>query len=359
MAFSSTLDTLKARAQPLLKPVQPLIRALGLWSDADGLRMSAAMSFYGMLSLAPLLLLMVGVLGWWFDKSYLESNLIAQVRGVMGERVADVVRGALESAQEPAQGRVASIVAFVLLASGATGVFVELQSALERLWASGTQTEGGQDKAAWWRLASLRLRGLAYILAFGFLLLVSLVLSTAIKVLANWAGPWLPFDSSGVVLSLINETVSFAVTVLLFVGLMRIGGGHHPPMKCLVSGAFLGAILFTVGKQALAFYLSTAAVVSAYGAAGSLVVLLMWIYFSSAVLLLAASSARALHEQARPAEARASRPLGKDGGQDSASERNAHTAAADEAWVDAAPAASFEQQPDFAQLARMARHELR
>jgi len=226
------------------------------------------------------------------DKAYLESNLIGQVQGVMGERGAEVVRAALASAQAPAQGRLASMAGFVLLLSGATGVFAELQSALERLWLHG---QAAPERKAWWRMASLRLRGLAYVLALGFLLLVSLVLSTAIKVLATWASALLPFGS-GLLLQLINEAVSFGVVVLLFVGLMRIGSGPKPPLRCLLFGAAVGALLFTVGKQLLALYLTRAAVVSAYGAAGSLVVFLMWMYFSSAVLLFAASCARALHE---------------------------------------------------------------
>lgn len=276
-----------------------LPRAVRLWLDADGLRMSAAMSFYGMLSLAPLLLLIVGLLGWWIDKSYLESSLITQVQAVMGERGAEVVRMALASAQAPAQGRLASIAGFVLLLSGATGVFAELQSALERLWLHG---QPAPERKAWWRMASLRLRGLAYVLALGFLLLVSLVLSTAIKMLATWAGALLPIGS-GLLLQLTNEAVSLAVIVLLFVGLMRIGGGPKPPLPCLLFGAAVGALLFTAGKQLLALYLTRAAVVSAYGAAGSLVVFLMWMYFSSAVLLFAASCARSLHDlrQAPPA----------------------------------------------------------
>jgi len=281
------------RAKCLVQPVMPLVRAVNLWLDADGLRMSAAMSFYGMLSLAPLLLLLVGVLGWWIDKSYLESSLVAQVQSVMGARGAEVVKLALSSAREPSEGRLASIVGFVLLLSGATGVFVELQSALERLWTSGQPPV--QEKKAWWRMASLRLRGLTYVLAIGFLLLVSLVVSTAIHVVATWASARLPVVS-GPLLLLVNEIVAFGIAVLLFVGLMRIGTGPKPPMGCLVFGAVVGAILFTVGKQLLAFYLSTAAVVSAYGAAGSLVVLLMWIYFSSAVLLFSASCARAMQE---------------------------------------------------------------
>lgn len=290
-------STLKTRAQQLAQPVwkllQPFWRATNLWLDADGLRMSAAMSFYGMLSLAPLLLLLVGVLGWWMDRSYLETNLVGQVQAVMGQQVADVVRQALTSARAPAEGRLASLVGFAVLVSGATGVFVELQSALEQLW----RGEGPVlQRAAWWRAASLRLRGLAYVLALGFLLLVSLALSTLIHLLAGWAGSHLSFGPLAPAMQLVNEAVAFGFAVALFVGLMRIGGGAKPPARCLMAGAVVGATLFTVGKQLLAWYLSTAAVVSAYGAAGSLVVLLMWIYFSSAVLLFSASCARAFQE---------------------------------------------------------------
>lgn len=251
------------------------------------------MSFYGMLSLAPLLLLVVGGLGWWMDRNYLESNLIAQVQSVMGQQVADVVRQALASAQKPSEGRLASLLGGIVLISGATGVFVELQSALAHLWrAQGT----AQPQAAWWRMASLRLRGLAYVLALGFLLLVSLALSTLIHLLSGWASSHLAFAPLAPALQVLNEVVAFGFAVALFVGLMRIGVGPKPPLRCLVAGAVVGATLFTVGKQLLAWYLSAAAVVSAYGAAGSLVVLLMWIYFSSAVLLFSASCASAFGE---------------------------------------------------------------
>ena len=283
--------------EPLWLLVQPFWRAVQMWLDADGLRMSAAMSFYGMLSLAPLLLLLVGVLGWWMDRSYLESSLIAQVQSVMGQQVADVVRQAMTSAQEPAEGRLASILGFVVLLSGATGIFVELQSALERLWLRDGAPPA--QRAAWWRMASLRLRGLAYVLALGFLLLVSLALSTLIRVFATWAGGRLDAIPIAPLLQVLNEVVAFGFAVALFVGLMRIGLGPKPSLRFLVMGAVMGAVLFTLGKQLLAWYLSTAAVVSAYGAAGSLVVLLMWIYFSSAVLLFSASCAQALQDALR------------------------------------------------------------
>ena len=262
-------------------------QALQQWIDADGLRMSAAMSFYGILSLAPLLVLMVGILGWWLDRNYIETSLITQIQSVIGEQGAQVVQQALKSAKEPSEGIVASMIAFVLLLSGATGVFAELQDAFARLWSHGSGQPASQK---WWHTATLRLRGIAYILAFGFLLLVSLVISTVLSLVSGWAGYYLPVEK---IAWLTNEAVSYIFCVALFVALMHMSSGPKPSLRYLVRGAAAGAFLFVAGKYLMAIYLSTAAAVSAYGAAGSLVVILMWIYFSSAVLLLSASVARA------------------------------------------------------------------
>jgi len=266
---------------------RPLWRAIQQWLDADGLRMSAAMSFYGILSLAPLLVLMVAGLGWWLDRAYIETSLVSQISSVIGTQGAEVVKQAIASAQAPSEGIAASLIAFVLLLSGATGVFAELQDAFERLWRQGS---GMAPTQKWWYSATLRLRGIAYILAFGFLLLVSLVVSTALGLVSTWVGSYSPIEK--VALG-INELISFIFCVFLFVALMRMSAGPKPSLRYLVMGASAGAILFAIGKHLMALYLSTAAVVSAYGAAGSLVVILMWIYFSSAVLLLSASMARA------------------------------------------------------------------
>ena len=280
-------------------PVQPLVDTVQLWLKADGLRMSAAMTFYGLLSLSPLVLLIVGLLGWWVDRGVVEANLLSQVRDVMGERGVSVVEGALASAQAPAQGRLASLVAFCLLLSGATGVFAELQTSLDKLWQMGREVPPPAQKA-WWKLATLRLRGLAYILVVGFLMLVTMLLSTTIKLATQWAQQWFHMEPPSILIGLANEGVSFAVMTALFVGVMRIGTGNKPRLRYLVCGAVLASLLFALSKQALAWYLSTAAVVSAYGAAGSLVVVLMWIYVTSAILLLGASCAKALELQARP-----------------------------------------------------------
>ena len=272
----------------------PLWKAVQQWLDADGLRMSAAMSFYGILSLAPLLVLMVAVLGWWLDRAYIETSLVSQFSSVIGKQGAEVVKQAIASAQAPSEGIAASLIAFVLLLSGATGVFAELQDAFERLWRQGS---GQTPTQKWWYSATLRLRGVAYILAFGFLLLVSLVVSTGLGLVSTWAGSYLPIEK---VAFGINEVISFIFCVALFVALMRMSAGPKPSLRYLVMGAAAGAVLFAFGKHLMALYLSTAAVVSAYGAAGSLVVILLWIYFSSAVLLLSASMARAWCDAAEP-----------------------------------------------------------
>lgn len=273
------------------KPAYPIYRASQLWSDAGGLRMSAAMSFYGILSLAPLLVLIVALLGWWMDRDVLEQSLITQIGAMVGEQGGALVKQALASAKEPSEGIMASIVGFIVLLFGATGVFGELQEAFERLWVHGSDTPA---KQRWWHTATLRLRGIGYVLAFGFMLLVSLVISTLLTMFSGWAGEWLAFET---LLRVINEAVAFLICAGLFVALMRISSGPKPQFRYLVVGAVIGATLFTLGRQLLAAYLSTAAVVSAYGAAGSLVVLLMWIYFSSAVLLFGAGCAKAAEEE--------------------------------------------------------------
>lgn len=295
-------DHIPERLRRAVRPVYPLARSLDLWSDAGGMRMSAAMSFYGILSLAPLLLAIVGVLGWWMDRAVLEEGLLTQLSAVVGQQGAAVIRQALASAKEPAEGITATVLGFAVLLFGATGVFGELQTAFENVWSQGRGTPLRRDLR---HTATLRLRGVAYILVFGFMLLVSLVVSTLLDIFSGWAGSWLPLKMA---VRVLNEVLGFVVCAALFVGLMRLSGGAKPATRFLVFGACVGAILFTIGRQLLALYLARAAAVSAYGAAGSLIVLLMWIYFSSAVLLFGAAAARAVEEHAAARKARAPRP---------------------------------------------------
>jgi membrane protein len=283
-------DHVPKKLRRLADTLYPLTRALNLWNEAGGMRMSAAMSFYGILSLAPLLLAIVGMLGWWMDRTSLEESLVRQLGSVIGPQGTAVITDALKSAKEPSQGIAASIAGFLVLLFGATGVFNELQGAFELVWSHG---RAKPPKQSWWHAASLRLRGVGYILVFGFLLLISLVVSTVLSVVSGVAGDHISLQ---LLFRAINEVVSFVVCAALFTGLMRLSGGHKPRLRYMVFGGCIGAIMFTIGRQLMTLYLASAAVVSAYGAAGSLIVLLMLIYFSSAVLLLGAGCARALEE---------------------------------------------------------------
>jgi membrane protein len=300
--MASLADRVPSWLRRALRPALPFWRAAMLWNGANGARMSAAISFYGMLSLAPLLILLVGLLGWWIDREVLTSGLLSQVSTVVGERAGGLIAQALASAKEPAEGIAASVVGFGVLLMGATGVFGELQAAFERMWTGQDQPA---DPPKWWHAATLRLRGIGYVLVFGFLLLVSLVISTFLNLAAGWAGQWVALEQAVRVLS---EVAGFAVAAALFFGLMRMSSGDKPRWRSLAFGAVIGAALFTGGRQLMAFYLSTAAVVSAYGAAGSLVVLLLWIYFSAAILLYAAGCARAVEELRRSNEAARAAP---------------------------------------------------
>ena len=294
-ADDTIVPSLRRRIVPWLRattrPADPLVRAARIWSDADGERMSAALSFYGVLSLAPLLLLLVAVLGWWIDRTLLESGLAGEFATVGGPQARAFIEHALTSARQPSEGLVASASGVIVLLFGATGVFGELQAAFERVWASGSRTAPPQQ---WWHGSSLRLRGVGYVLAFGFLLLVSLVISTLLSLASGWAGTRFALAQA---VRVFSEALGFVICTALFYGLMRLSHGARPRRSSLLMGAFAGAALFATGRLVLALYLSRAAVVSAYGAAGSLVALLIWIYFSSAVLLFAAAVAKAIEEQ--------------------------------------------------------------
>lgn len=253
------------------------------------MRQSAAVAFYAMLSLAPLLVLVMAALGWWIDRAVVEQTLLTQVREITGDKAAALVEQILQSVTAPQQGVLASLIAFAVLLSAATGVFVALQDALNAIW--GMPPDKRRTPVL--QLLVLRLRGMGYMLGLGGALLISLVVSAVLRVLSRMLDDIIHYAWFW---NALNEVVSLLFVTLLFVGVMRMSDGRKPSLRYLVRAALLGAALFTLGKHAMALYLADAAVVSAYGAAGSLVALLMWLYFSSAILLLAASMAKTMEE---------------------------------------------------------------
>ncbi|MBP6536044.1 MAG: YihY/virulence factor BrkB family protein, partial [Xylophilus sp.] len=230
-------------------PARPVLRAVNLWLDADGLRMSAAMSFYGILSLAPLVALIVSVLGRWLDMERLEANLMGRISAGLGQQAADVVQQSLGNAFT-SDGTATSLLTFLVFASGALGVFAELLFAFERLWRFDRPN---MPSLPWWNSVKLHLRSLLYIVVMGALLVVSLVASTVMTVMV---GRVEAFVALGPVLPWLSELVAFVACTLLFIGLMRMSTGPKPALRHLAWGAVVGAVLFSLVRHALASYLT-------------------------------------------------------------------------------------------------------
>lgn len=251
------------------------------WSDHQAPRLGASVAFYSILSFAPLLVLITAVIALVFSRANAQDQLINQASQLMGDRGAETVRTLLSNAQKPASGVFASIVAFVMVLLGASGVFTELRNALNIIWDAKPRPASGLMG-----MVKQRLFSFAMVLSVGFLLLVSLVISAGLAYLGHSFSHILPVPAF--VLEGINFVVSVAVITVLFALVFK----YVPAAKITWNEVWVGAVgtalLFTVGKLLLGLYLGKASVGSAYGAAGSLVAMVVWIYYSAQIFFFGA-----------------------------------------------------------------------
>lgn len=255
------------------------------WSDHHAPRLGASVAFYTLLSFAPLLVLTVAVMALVLDKQSAQTGLIDQARQMIGDRGADTVKSLLVNAQKPSSGVMASIIAFVMLLFGASGVFAELRDALNIIWDAEPPNESGLSG-----MIKQRLFSFGMVLSVGFLLLVSLIISAGLAALGKFFGHLLPLPAF--VFEFINFAVSFIVITLLFALLYKFVPARRISWRDVRVGAVGTAILFTVGKFLLGFYLGKASVGSAYGAAGSLVAVIVWVYYSAQIFFFGAEFTR-------------------------------------------------------------------
>ncbi|UVK46732.1 YihY/virulence factor BrkB family protein [Mesorhizobium sp. AR07] len=257
---------------------------LGFIND-NALSHGAAMAFYATTSLAPILLIVVAIAGLAFGNDAAQVALSAEISGVMGPQSADLLRTAIESASQKTAGTLATVVGLLALFVTASGVFGEMQLSLNEIWKvkpKGTSLSG---------LVRARAASLGLVAALGFLLLVSLVASAAISALGQIINAHLPFGA--VILSLINGIVSFVLIALLFAAIYKVLPDRTLQWRDVSIGAVVTALLFTVGKSLIGWYIGTSAIASSYGAAGALLVVLLWIYYSTEIFLLGAELTRA------------------------------------------------------------------
>jgi membrane protein len=256
------------------------------WNDHEVPRLGAALSFYTMLSLAPLVILVIAIASLVFGHSAAQNEIIRQVQGVMGEEGAKAVETVIGHGQKPT-GVFASVIGAITLLIGASGAFSELQSALNKIW--GVQPKDGSGVASLISLIRARLFSFGMVLAVGFLLLVSLVITAVLAVLGKFFGEILPMPE--VLMHTINFVVSFAGISALFALIFKYVPEARIEWKDVWEGAVATALLFTIGKSLIGLYLGKAAVGSAYGAAGSLIVVIVWVYYSALIFFFGAEFA--------------------------------------------------------------------
>jgi membrane protein len=267
------------------------------WNDHNAPSLGASLAYYALLSLAPLVVLLVALCGIVLNRSTAEYDLIAQARQLAGDSAANTLRAVLSSSNHAKGGIIASSVAIATLLFGASGVFVELRQTLNTIWDAPPDSSGVTN------FLLQRLATFVMVLVLGFLLLSSLLVSAALGVGERYfiaflpAGTALVSEAVNVVFSLFAMTVLFGL-IFKFVPNVPIN------WRDVVIGAFVTAVLFTIGRGLLAFYLSTAGIGSTYGAAGSLVALVVWVYYSAQIFFFGAVFTRVYADSVRSPNAR-------------------------------------------------------
>ncbi|MER8501007.1 YihY/virulence factor BrkB family protein [Mesorhizobium sp. M0904] len=257
---------------------------LGFVND-NALSHGAAIAFYATTSLAPILLIVVAIAGMAFGHEAAQLALSAQIAGLMGPQSAELLQATIENASQKEAGTLASILGLVTLFVAASGVFGEMQLALNEIWK--VKPSGATIS----RLVRARIASLGLVAALGFLLLVSLVVSAAISALGEVINAYLPFGT--IILSAINGIVSFALITLLFAAIYKVLPDRSLQWRDVGLGAVVTGFLFTIGKSLIGWYIGTSAISSSYGAAGALLVVLLWVYYSAEIFLLGAEFTRA------------------------------------------------------------------
>ena len=255
------------------------------WSDHHAPRLGASVAFYSILSFAPLLLLVTAVMALFFGHESAQGALVNQAKQLIGDRGAETANTLLKNAQRPTSGAFASLVAFITLLFGASGVFTELQDALNIMWDAPKQTTSGLKA-----MLKERLFSFGMVLSVGFLLLVSLILSTVLAYLGRGFGNLVPLPPP--VLESVNFAVSLAVVAVLFALMFKYVPKVEIALRDVIVGAIVTALLFVIGKLALGIYLGKASVGSTYGAAGSVIAVVVWIYYSAQIFFFGAEFTR-------------------------------------------------------------------
>lgn len=258
-----------------------------IWLDAQVFIHAAALAFFTVFSVAPVMIVAVSIVGLVLGERAAAGQIAQQLEAAIGPEAAAAVQTAVEGSRVERSGILPTVAGVGAVLFGATTVFAQMQNALNAIWGVAPRP----TRSSVLVFVKGRLLSLAVVLAIGFVLLVSLLLSVAVRALVVFAQDWLPIPAP--LLLGLDWAISLVVVALLFATIFRVLPDVVLGWRDVWLGAFVTALLFAFGRTLIALYLSTTATASAYGAAGSLVLLLMWVNYSSLILLLGAAFTRA------------------------------------------------------------------
>ena len=271
---------------PFSRQVVHVMRcAVTEWLSHRASSKGAALAFYTLFSLAPILVLVIAIAGFFYGTDAAQGQLLDELRGLVGTQGAETIQAILAGARNKESGKLATIIATVLLLVGATSAFAELKDSLDEIW----DVPPPKD-ASWWDTVRTRLLSFGLILTLGLLLMFTLVVSAALSVLEKYLGGM--WHSATIILGWVAWAVSFLVIAVMFGAIYKLLPRVKLSWHDVTIGALGTAIMFTLGKFAIGLYIGNSGTASSFGAAGSLIALLLWVYYSAQIFFLGAEFAR-------------------------------------------------------------------
>ncbi len=278
---------MKKTAKTVLLDVWEVVKKSAIhWNESGPWRQSAILAYYSIFSLPALLLIIIVMAGYFFGEEAVSRELSVQISGMLGKETARAVEGMIASAADTGSSTIAVLVGIGLLLFGSTTVFYHLQLSLNRIW--GVMPK---PKQAFMKYVKDRLLSFGLILIIGFLLLMSLVITSLLAILGDWLKSHWPVFSSPL-LSLSQYAISLLVTTTLFATMFKILPDAIIRWRSVVIGAFITAVLFAIGQWGLSIYFSTSDPASVYGAAGAIILILIWTSYVAMILLFGAEFTR-------------------------------------------------------------------
>ncbi|MEO6723089.1 MAG: YihY/virulence factor BrkB family protein [Ferruginibacter sp.] len=267
-------------------------KAIGIWTftkkvvlefmDDNVMKYGASLSYYTVFSLAPMLIIIISICGRIFGREAVQGQLYSEIKEMVGSQAAIQIQDMIKNIHLTKDSPVATTVSIIVLLVGGTGMFGEIQDSLNRIW--GLKVKATK---AWWKLILSRLLSFSLIISLGFVMMVSLLLNAVIAIVGDRLNN-LVAGVDRVFIPVIDNLLTFTITTLLFAVIFKVLPDARIKWKDVTVGAFITAILFTLGKIGIGFYLGKSNLATIYGAAGSVVIIMIWAYYSSVILYLGA-----------------------------------------------------------------------